>query len=124
MAYTNAAYMFRAMALYSTGINRHGWGLTVGAIGRYSDEGVIPGTFYNSAGYFLSLEKQFNKKHSLTLTTFGAPTQRATNSATYLEAYELADNNLYNPNWGWQDGRRGRARPPLGQLLHLGPQLV
>ena len=109
-AYTNAAYMFRAMALYSTGINRHGWGLTVGAIGRYSDEGVIPGTFYNSAGYFLSLEKQFNKKHSLTLTTFGAPTQRATNSATYLEAYELADNNLYNPNWGWQDGKKRSAK--------------
>ena len=110
VAYTNAAYMFRAMALYSTGINRHGWGLTVGAIGRYSDEGVIPGTFYNSAGYFLSLEKQFNKKHSLTLTTFGAPTQRATNSATYLEAYELADNNLYNPNWGWQDGKKRSAK--------------
>ena len=106
VAYTNAAYMFRAMALYSTGINRHGWGLTVGAIGRYSDEGVIPGTFYNSAGYFLSLEKQFNKKHSLTLTTFGAPTQRATNSATYLEAYELADTT----NWGWQDGKKRSAK--------------
>lgn len=110
VAYTNAAYMFRAMALYSTGINSKGWGLTVGAIGRYSDEGVIPGTFYNSAGYFLSLEKQFGKRHSLTLTTFGAPTQRATNSATYLEAYDLADNNLYNPNWGWQDGKKRSAK--------------
>lgn len=110
VAYTNAAYMFRAMALYSTGINKHGWGLTVGAIGRYANEGVIPGTFYNSGGYFLSLEKQFNPRHSLTLTTWGAPTQRATNSATYLECYDLAENNLYNPNWGWQDGKKRSSK--------------
>lgn len=110
VAYTNAAYMFRAMALYSTGINKHGWGLTVGAIGRYANEGVTPGTFYKSGGWFLSVEKQFNQRHSLTLTTFGAPTQRATNSATYLEAYDLADNNLYNPNWGWQDGKKRSSK--------------
>lgn len=110
VAYTNAAYMLRAMLLYSSGINKHGWGITVGAIGRYANEGVIPGTFYNSAGLFLSLEKQFNERHSLTLTAFGAPTQRATNSATYLEAYELADNYLYNPNWGWQDGKKRSAK--------------
>ena len=35
VAYTNSNYMFRAMAMYSTGLNRHGWALTAGAIGRY-----------------------------------------------------------------------------------------
>ncbi|MDE6366620.1 MAG: carboxypeptidase-like regulatory domain-containing protein, partial [Muribaculaceae bacterium] len=110
VAYTNANYMLRAMATYATGINRHGWGLTVSAIGRYANEGVIEGTFYNSAGLFLSLEKVFNANHSLTLTAYGAPTQRATASATYEEAYELADNNLYNPNWGWYDGKKRSSR--------------
>ena len=110
VAYTNANYMMRAMLLYSTGVKSNGWGLTVGAIGRYAPEGIIPGTFYNSAGYFLSLEKVLNNHHSLSLTTYGAPTQRATNSATYLEAYALADNNLYNPNWGWQDGKKRSSK--------------
>lgn len=110
VAYTNAAYMLRAMAMYSTGINKNGWGVTVAGIGRYSNEGVIPGTFYNSGGYFLSVEKQFSPQHSLTLTAYGAPTQRATNSATYLEAYELAGDNLYNPNWGWQDGKKRSSK--------------
>lgn len=110
VAYTNANYMLRAMATYATGINRHGWGLTVSAIGRYANEGVIEGTFYNSAGLFLSVEKVFNANHSLTLTAYGAPTQRATASATYEEAYELADNNLYNPNWGWFDGKKRSSR--------------
>ena len=89
VAYTNANYMFRGMVTYSTGINKNGWGLTVSAIGRYADEGQIEGTFYNSLGYFISAEKVFNPQHSLTFTTFGAPTQRAGASATYQEAYEI-----------------------------------
>ncbi|MDE7136796.1 MAG: carboxypeptidase-like regulatory domain-containing protein, partial [Muribaculaceae bacterium] len=48
LAYTNSNYMFRAMATYSTGISKNGWGLTLSAIGRYADEGVVEGTFYNS----------------------------------------------------------------------------
>lgn len=110
VAYTNASYMLRAMAMYSTGISKSGWGVTVAGIGRYANEGEIPGTFYKSGGLFLSIQKVFNPRHSLSLTAFGAPTQRATNSATYLEAYELADDNLYNPNWGWQDGKKRSSK--------------
>ncbi len=110
VAYTNANYMLRAMATYVTGINKHGWGLTVSAVGRYANEGVIEGTFYNSAGLFISAEKVFNENHSLTLTAYGAPTQRATASATYQEAYDLADNNLYNPNWGYWNGKKRASR--------------
>lgn len=109
-AYTNSNYMFRAMALYSTGLNSHGWALTAGAVGRYAKEGIIEGTFYNSFGLFLSIQKVLNKHHSLNLAAYGAPTQRATASSTYQEAYDLADNNLYNPNWGWQDGKKRAAR--------------
>lgn len=110
VAYTNSNYMLRAMALYSTGLNKNGWAFTMSAIGRYAKEGVIDGTFYNSFGLFASLEKVFNEKHSLNLTAWGAPTQRATNSATYLEAYNLADNYLYNPNWGYQDGKKRSSK--------------
>ncbi|WP_304644521.1 carboxypeptidase-like regulatory domain-containing protein [uncultured Duncaniella sp.] len=110
VAYTNSNYMLRAMAMYSTGLNKNGWAFTISAIGRYAKEGVIEGTFYNSFGLFASLEKVFNEKHSLNLTVWGAPTQRATNSATYEEAYSLTDNNLYNPNWGWQDGKKRSAK--------------
>ena len=110
VAYTNANYMLRAMAMYSTGINDKGWGLTVAGIGRWADEGIIPGTFYNSGGLFLSLEKQLNPPHSINLTAWGAPTQRATSSATYLEAYDPADNNLYNPNRAGRTARSAARR--------------
>lgn len=110
VAYTNANYMLRAMAMYSSGLNEKGWGVTVGGIGRWADEGIIPGTFYNSGGLFIAVEKEINANHSLNLTAWGAPTQRATASPTYLEAYELADDNLYNPNWGYQDGKKRSSK--------------
>ena len=110
VAYTNSNYMLRAMASYSTGMSKSGWGLTLAAIGRWSDEGVQEGTFYKSGGLFLSLEKQLNANNSLTLTAFGGPTERANASATYQEVYDLVGNNLYNPNWGYQDGKKRSSR--------------
>lgn len=110
VSYTNANYMLRAVMQYATGVNKHGWALTASVIGRYAPEGIVEGTFYNSVGYFLSLQKIFNDEHSINISTWGAPTQRATASATYEEAYQLAGNNLYNPNWGWLDGKKKSAR--------------
>ncbi len=110
LAYTNGNYRFRGMVTHATGLMKNGWAITVSAVGRYAHEGIIPGSFYNSYGYFLAIQKVFNSKHSLALTTFGAPTKRASNSATFEEAYELAGSHLYNPNWGWQEGKKRNAR--------------
>lgn len=110
VAYTNSNYMARVMATYSSGLNSKGWAFTVSAIGRYAKEGVVDGTFYNSAGLFLSIEKRLNTNHSLTLTAFGGPTQKAGGSATYKEAYELVGDNLYNPNWGYYQGKKRASR--------------
>ena len=110
VAYTNSNYYVRGMALYSTGLSKSGWALTVGAIARYADKGVQDGTFYNSAGYFLSLQKVFNDQHSIALTTFGAPTRRANTNAVFEESCVLADNYLYNSAWGWQDGKQRSSK--------------
>lgn len=110
VSYTNGAYMLRGMITYSTGLRKNGWAFTMSAIGRYSKEGITEGTFYHSGGLFLSLEKVFNKNHSLSITAFGAPTERATSSASYEEAYQLADSYMYNPNWGWFEGEKRSAK--------------
>ena len=110
LAFTNSNYMFRAMATYSTGLSKNGWAFTISGIGRYAKEGVVDGTFYNSGGLFISLEKVLNNHNSLTLTAFGGPTQRASASPTYQEVYDLVDDNLYNPNWGWQNGKKRSSR--------------
>ncbi len=110
LSYTNSNYMLRAMLQYSTGLNSKGWAFSANIIGRYAPEGVIEGTFYNSIGLQFALQKVFNDKHSLNLTAWAAPTQRATNSAATQEAYDLAGSNLYNPSWGYLDGKKKSSK--------------
>lgn len=106
LSYTNSNYMLRAMLQYSSGLNDHGWAFSASLIGRYAPEGVVKGTWYNSFGYSLSLQKVFNNEHSLNLSTWGAPTERAGNNAVTQEAYDLAGSNLYNPDWGYLNGKK------------------
>ena len=110
VAFTNSNYMMRGLVTYATGLNDKGWAMTVSAIGRYAKEGVMEGTFYNSGGVFLSLQKRINAQNDLVLTAFGGPTQRATGRPTVQEAYDLAGSNLYNPDWGYQDGKKRSSR--------------
>ena len=110
LSYTNSNYMLRAMLQYNTGVTKNGWAFSASIIGRWANEGVIEGTFYNSFGYALSLQKIFNDHHSLNISTWGAPTQRAGNQAATQEAYDLAGSNLYNPSWGYLNGKKKSAR--------------
>lgn len=108
---TNRTYNSRAMFSYSTGLMSNGWAFT-GAVGaRYSNEGNIEGTFYRNLAYSLSVEKQWNEgKHSLSFLTFGSPVERGQQGSSYQEVYDLVGNNLYNPNWGYQAGKKRNAR--------------
>lgn len=111
LSYTNRVYYMRGMASYSTGMMDNGFAITGALGGRYSDEGNIDGTFYRNFSYALAIEKQFDEgKHSISFTTFGSPVQRGQQGASYQEAYNLLDNNLYNPNWGYQNGKKRNSR--------------
>lgn len=111
LSYTNRNYYLRGMATYSTGLQDNGWAFTASVGGRYSDEGYIDGTFYRNFSYAISIEKQWmDGKHSLSFVSFGSPVERGQNHASYQEAYNLTGNNLYNPDWGWQNGKKRNAR--------------
>ena len=106
----NRNYVARGMFSHATGYLPSGWAFA-GQIGyRWANEGVIEGTFYNSFSYFLAAEKKFGDKHTLSLVTFGSPTQRGQQGASTEEAYWLANSHYYNPNWGYQNGEKRNSR--------------
>lgn len=106
----NRSYILRGMYTYSTGLMKNGWAFTGSAGYRWANEGNIEGTFYNAFSYFLAAEKVFNDKHSLSIATWGAPTERGQQGASTEEAYYLANSHYYNPNWGYQNGKKRNAR--------------
>ena len=106
----NRNYRARGIYTYSTGLMSNGWAFA-GSVGyRWANEGFVEGTFYNSLSYLFGFEKRFNDRHSLSFTTWGSPTERAQQGASTEEAYWLANNHYYNPNWGYQNGKKRNAR--------------
>lgn len=108
----NRNYVGRLMYTHSTGVLNNGWAFagSVGYRGAPMGWGNVEGTFYNGLSYYLAAEKILNDNHSLSLVTFGAPTERAQQGASTEEAYWLAGSHYYNPNWGYQNGKKRNSR--------------
>lgn len=109
-SFSNRSYQHRAMLTHSTGMLANGWALSVSVSRRWAAEGYIPGTFYDSYAGFLGLSRKLSDKSMLHLTVFGAPTQRGKAMPVTREAMELTGDNYYNPNWGYQQGKKRNAR--------------
>ncbi len=122
-AQANRSYTNRVMATYNTGMMANGWAVSLSASRRWAQESYTPGTFYDAAAYFLSVDKQVAKEHLVNLTVFGAPTKRGKNSFNTQELYDLAGTNYYNSYWGYQNGevrnsRVANTHQPVIMLRH------
>ena len=109
-AAANSQYRHRLMVTASTGMMDNKWAIAVSASRRAGNEGYVEGTSYDAWSYFLSVEKKINQQHSIAFTAFAAPNERGLSTAATDEAYSLLDNNFYNPNWGWQNGKKRNSR--------------
>lgn len=106
---TNRNYYVRGMYSWATGMMDNGWALAATIGGRYSDQGAIQGVFYRNIAGAFSAEKQFGR-HSIGITAFVSPVQRGQQGNSYQEVYDLVGDNRYNPNCGYQNGKKRNAR--------------
>ncbi|MDA3820325.1 MAG: TonB-dependent receptor [Candidatus Delongbacteria bacterium] len=106
----NKSYTNRAMFIHSTGMMDNGWAITLSGSKRWAKEGYVEGSFYDAYAYLLSVERKLNEKHSIGLVGFGAPSRRGKTGVGTQEVYDLADNNFYNPYWGYQNGEKRNSR--------------
>jgi hypothetical protein len=111
IAGANRNYNTRLMYTYNTGITQSGWAFTGSITYRWGNgTGFVEGTSYNSLSYFFGAEKIINSHHSLSLVTWGNPTERGTQAASTDEMYWIANDRLYNSAWGYQDGKKRNSR--------------
>ena len=107
----NRSYTLRGMYTFNSGLNSKGWAFSANVTYRWANEGYVEGTFYNSLSYFFGVQKVFGDgSHSLSLVTWGNPTERASQGAGTDEMYWLANDRYYNPYWGYQNGKKRNSR--------------
>jgi len=107
----NRNYTLRGMYSYNSGVNQNGWAFSAGITYRWASPSTayVEGTFYNSLSYFLGVEKVMGN-HSLSLVTWGNPTERGGQGASTDEMYWIANDRYYNPHWGYQNGKKRNSR--------------
>ena len=119
----NRQYNNRLVVSYSSGYLKGGWAVSLAASRSWAVKGYEKGTYSDTYGYFLSVEKKFHDKHFLTFTTFGTPSRSARPGTAVHEMQALAQNVYYNPDWGYQAGQvrssnENRRFEPVFMLTH------
>ncbi|MDD3388345.1 MAG: TonB-dependent receptor, partial [Prevotella sp.] len=106
----NRNYTMRGMYTYNSGLNDKGWAYSANLTYRWANRGYVKGTFYNALSYFFGVQKLIGDNHSISLSTWGTPTERGTQGASTDEMYWLANDYQYNPYWGYQNGKIRNSR--------------
>ncbi|HQW85241.1 MAG TPA: TonB-dependent receptor, partial [Ferruginibacter sp.] len=122
-AASNRNYSNRIMVTHSTGLNKKGWAFSFSGSRRWANEGYADGTYYNGWSFYAAVDKRFNDRHLLSFAAFATPTENGRQGASVKEMTDIANDVYYNPNWGYQNGKKRNASvaksfQPIGILTH------
>lgn len=107
-ALSNRTYTNRFHFSYATEANQKGWSWAMAANMRVAAEGYRTGCAYQSGAYYAAIDKQFPKAGLLSLIIFGSLQEYGKQAAVTAPVANLLGND-YNPNWGYQQGRKRNA---------------
>jgi len=87
-----------------------GWSLATNMEAKTGRDLHVEGIFGNSLEINAIASKRFNDNNFLSFALFAKPSMRSTRLASTEEAFRLVGDNMYNPAWGYQNGKVRNAR--------------
>lgn len=117
----SALYRLRLMATYSSGELDNGWSYAFNASARLGGNDWVKGVYYRNFAFYGGIGKKFDDVHKLSLLAFATPGQRGAQNSSTQEVYDLMGDNMYNSNWGYQNGkvRNSRVRHTFEPIVAL-----
>ena len=121
---TNSSlYRLRLMGSYATGLMDNGWAFAVNASARLGGNDWVDGVYYRSFAYYLAATKVLGDAHRIHLIFMGTPGRRGAQNGSTQEVYDLMGDNMYNSNWGYQNGivrnaRERRTHEPIAVIRY------
>jgi hypothetical protein len=104
---SNRTFTHKWSLAYATETSRHGWAFAFALNARYAAETYYTGVPFLGGGYACSIDKSW-RKQLFSLTVMGAPQESGKQAAVSNNLRELFGSG-YNPNWGYQQGRKRNA---------------
>lgn len=117
----SALYRLRLMANYASGEMDNGWSYAVNVSARLGGNDWVKGVYYKYFSYYAGAEKKLDSDSRIAFMTFATPGQRGAQNASTQEVYDLMGDNMYNSNWGYQNGvvRNARVRSTFEPVFVL-----
>ena len=107
--FTDRNYLVGAKAAVSAS-SGDGWRISAALDARSGRDMHVEGVFTNAVTAGLRLARRFGEGHELSVLCIVPPSVRGTRLSSSEEAFTLTGDRLYNPAWGWQDGRVRNSR--------------
>ena len=106
----SAMYRLRLMANYASGQMDNGWSYAVNASARLGGNDWVDGVFYRNFAIYAGAEKKIDYANSFAIFALVTPGERGAQNASTQEVYDLMNDNMYNSNWGYQNGKVRNSR--------------
>ena len=107
--FTDRNYLVGAKAAVSASPG-DGWRISAALDARTGRDMHVEGVFTNAVTAGLRVARRFGEGHELSVLCIVPPSVRGTRLSSSEEAFTLTGDRLYNPAWGWQDGRVRNSR--------------
>lgn len=107
--FTDRNYLVGAKAAASGDLGR-GWTASLALDARTGRDLHVQGVFTNALTAALRVVHAWHSDHRLSLLCILPPSTRGTRLSSSEEAFSLTGDPLYNPAWGYQDGRVRNSR--------------
>lgn len=104
VSFSDRNYLARVRFSASGPLGR-GWSYSAAADMRTGRDRYIEGVFTNALSASCRMVKRFGDEHDLSLLLVVPPGMRGLRSSSVKEAFMLLDDPLYNPAWGFQNGK-------------------
>ncbi len=109
----NGAIRNSVKLMHSSGIDQKGWGYSFCMSRSWSQEGYVPGTYFDGVSLYAGATK-LTKKGEFDLTAFAVRNERGRATAEINEVFTLTDNHYFNGAWGYQNGKVRTAKADIG----------
>ena len=101
-------------------LKKHYW-FNVEAIIQNTPSGYLVNGLKDRKGFLFSIAKSISEKHQIGFTFWWSPVTQGKRAPTVQEAFDLTNDPLYNPSWGWLSGQafyanKKKSNAPVASL--------
>ena len=109
VSFTDRNYLAGAKLAYARPAGR-GWDVAAAVEARTGRDMHVEGVFTNALTAGFRASRHLGEGHTLGFLLIVPPSVRGTRLSSVEEAFRLTGDNLYNPAWGFQDGKVRNSR--------------